>query len=116
MGHLLRAGVILSAIVVAGGGALYVSRHPIPPTAYETFTGAPQELRSVRGILHSAFTVNGRGLIQLGLLALIATPIARVAFSFVAFLYERDRLYAVFTLFVLALLIYSLAGGAAISG
>jgi uncharacterized membrane protein len=44
----------------------------------------------------------------LGLLLLIATPIARVAFSAVAFVLERDWLYTGVTLFVLALLLYSL--------
>jgi uncharacterized membrane protein len=49
-------------------------------------------------------------LIQLGLLLLIATPIARVAFSMVGFALERDRMYVVFTLIVLAVLLYSLLG------
>jgi uncharacterized membrane protein len=52
----------------------------------------------------------GRGLIQLGLLLLIATPIARVAFSIVGFAIERDRMYVVFTLIVLAILLFSLLG------
>jgi uncharacterized membrane protein len=53
----------------------------------------------------------GRGIIQLGLLLLIATPIARVALSVVAFAIQRDRLYLVVTLIVLAVLMYSLTGG-----
>jgi uncharacterized membrane protein len=52
----------------------------------------------------------GRGLIQLGLLFLIATPIARVGFSIVGFALERDRMYVIFTLIVLAILLYSLLG------
>jgi uncharacterized membrane protein len=47
---------------------------------------------------------------QLGLLLLIATPIARVMFSAVAFAMERDRMYVGFTLIVLAVLLYSLFG------
>lgn len=53
---------------------------------------------------------HGRGLIQLGLLLLIATPIARVTFSVFAFFYQRDGKYVVFTLIVLGLLLYSLLG------
>jgi uncharacterized membrane protein len=60
-------------------------------------------IQSVRG-------GHGRGWIQLGLLLLIATPIARVAFSIVGFSIERDRLYVVFTVIVLAILLYSLLG------
>jgi uncharacterized membrane protein len=47
---------------------------------------------------------------QLGLLLLIATPIVRVAFSAVAFALEGDKMYVLFTLLVLAVLLYSLFG------
>ena len=47
---------------------------------------------------------------QAGLVVLIATPIARAAFSFAAFLRDRDWMYGLFTLVVLAAPTYSLAG------
>jgi uncharacterized membrane protein len=65
----------------------------------------------VEGILGQVRAWRGRGIIQLGLLLLIATPVARVAFSVVAFALERDRLYVGITLIVLAVLAFSLAGG-----
>lgn len=110
MGRLLRAGVILSAVFVLGGGAVYLARHPEPVTDYRVFQGEPEELRRISGIFHEALAFRGRGLIQLGLLILIATPIARVAFSVLAFLYQRDWTYVVVTLIVLGLLVYSLSG------
>ena len=110
MGRLLRAGVILSAVFVLGGGAVYLARHPEPVTDYRVFQGEPEELRTISGIFHEALAFRGRGLIQLGLLILIATPVARVAFSVVAFLYKRDWTYVVVTLIVLGLLVYSLSG------
>jgi uncharacterized membrane protein len=63
------------------------------------------------GIVRDALTLRGRGIIQLGLLLLIATPVARVAFSVAAFAFQRDRLYVVVTLVVLAILLYSLTSG-----
>jgi uncharacterized membrane protein len=78
---------------------------------YSTFVGVPEELRTISGICRGALTFRGRSIIQLGLLLLIATPVARVAFSVVAFALQRDRLYAGITLFVLAVLAFSLAGG-----
>jgi uncharacterized membrane protein len=111
MGRLLRTGVILAAVFVLAGGAVFLARHPTPVTNYRVFQGEPEELRTVSGILHEALALRGRGLIQLGLLVLIATPIARVAFSVVAFLYQRDWTYVVVTLIVLGLLVYSLLGG-----
>ena len=111
MGRLLRTGVILAASFVLAGGVVFLVRHPEPVTNYRVFQGEPEELRTASGIFHEALALHGRGLIQLGLLLLIATPIARVAFSVVAFLYQRDWTYVLVTLIVLGLLVYSLFGG-----
>ena len=111
MGRLLQIGVSAAALVVFVGGVLYVRRHQTPVTNYRVFEGEPAELRTISGILHEAFSGSGRGLIQLGLLLLIATPIARVTFSFFAFLWQRDWTYVVVTAVVMGLLFYSLFGG-----
>jgi uncharacterized membrane protein len=111
MSVLLRTGVVLAGLIVLVGGALFLARHPVPLTDYHAFKGEPQEFRTISGIFHEALAFRGRGLIQLGLLVLIATPITRVVFSVFAFLYERDWKYVGFTLIVLGLLLYSLLGG-----
>ena len=113
MGMVLRTGVVLAALVVLAGGVVYLSRHQVPLTNYRVFQGEPVELRTVSGIVQEALAFRGRELIQLGLLILIATPIARVAFSFFAFLYQRDWTYVLVTVIVLGLLFYSLLGGRA---
>jgi uncharacterized membrane protein len=112
MGLLLRSGVILAASIVLAGGVIYLVRYPFPAINYHVFQGEPQNLRTVSGVFSEAKAFHGRGLIQLGLLVLIATPIARVTFSVFAFFYERDWKYVVFTLIVLGLLLYSLLGRA----
>jgi len=112
VGQLLRAGVILSAAVVMLGAGIFLARHGMQAANYRVFAGEPSDLRSVRGIIHTAFAFHGRGIIQLGLLLLIATPIARVAFSIFGFAEEKDRMYMVFTAVVLAVLLYSLIGSA----
>jgi uncharacterized membrane protein len=113
MGDLLRAGVLLAAATVAVGGAIFLLRHPLPVTNYRVFQGEPVELRTLQGIFGEALHGRGRGLIQLGLLILIATPVARVTFAVFAFLYERDWTYVAVSLLVLALLLWSLASGPA---
>lgn len=110
MGLLLRSGVILAAFLVFVGGVVYLAHHRFPIIDYSVFQGEPRNLRTISGIFSEARALHGRGLIQLGLLVLIATPIARVTFSVFAFLYERDWKYVVFTLIVLGLLLYSLLG------
>jgi uncharacterized membrane protein len=111
MGRLLRTGVILAAVFVLAGGIIYLVQHATPMTNYRVFQSEPEELRTIPGIVHEALTFHGPGLIQFGLLLLIATPIARVAFSVIAFAYQRDWTYVVVTLIVLGLLAYSLFGG-----
>jgi uncharacterized membrane protein len=111
MGTLLRTGVILAASVVFVGGVICLVRQRMPVTDYRVFRGEPTELRTISGIFHQAIALQGRGLIQLGLLILIATPIARVVFSVFAFGVQKDWKYVVFTVIVLALLCYGLFGG-----
>jgi uncharacterized membrane protein len=111
IGNLLRIGVLLSAAVVAVGGVLYLIKYGASRPHYGLFRGEPQDLRSVPRIVQDALDGHSRGIIQLGLLLLIATPIARVIFSIYAFAREKDRMYVVVTLIVLAVLIYSLVWG-----
>ena len=111
LAHVLRAGVLLSALIVAAGGALFLARHGFERPSYHVFRGEPVPLRSVHGIFATAEALTGRGLVQLGLLLLIATPIARVVFSVVGFARQRDWLYVGITLTVMALLAYSLLAG-----
>jgi uncharacterized membrane protein len=113
LGNLLRAGVLLAGFVVFCGGCIYLVRHGSAPANYQIFRGEPSDYRMVTGIIHDARSLRGRGLIQFGLLLLIATPIARVAFSVWGFARERDYMYTVFTLIVLAILLFSLLGSGA---
>jgi uncharacterized membrane protein len=68
-------------------------------------------LRSIAGIIRGTFAGQPAAIVQLGLVLLIATPVARVAMSLVAFVLQRDRVYVLVTAIVLALLIFSLTGG-----
>ena len=111
LGHVLRAGVLVAATVVLSGGVVYLLRHGYEVPEYRVFRGEPGDLRFVRGIVSDAWSLGGRGLIQLGLLLLIATPIARVMFSVVGFLRQRNWMYVAITLVVLLLLAYSLTSG-----
>ena len=113
--HLLRAGVLAAALVVIAGAVLYLGGAPRALVGYRTFHGEPAELTSVTGVVKTAFSGQARGIMQLGLLLLIATPIVRVAFSVFAFAEERDRMYVLFTLIVLGVLLYSLFGSSLIA-
>ncbi len=108
MGSLLRYGVLLAAFLVIVGGVLFFIQHPHEFFDYSTFKGEPPRFRQVHLILSEAMNFRGRDIIQLGLLVLIATPVARVIFAFIGFLIEKDRIYAGITFVVLIILFISL--------
>lgn len=108
---LLRVGVVVSSLIVLCGGLLYLLRHGREIPNYHIFMGEPSDLRSVRGVLETAASLSSRGIIQFGLLVLIATPVMRVAFTVFSFLLQKDRVYVGVTLIVLSVLLFSLAGG-----
>jgi len=110
LGNLLRTGVLLATVIVFCGAVVFLARHGHETPAYGVFRGEPEDLRSVVGIVRAAARASGRGLVQLGLLLLVATPVARVVFSVGAFLAQRDRAFVLITLVVLSLLLYSLFG------
>ena len=111
LGNLLRIGVMVASIVAAFGGVLLLSRHGFDQASGNVFASEPAELRSVGAIIRGALAFHPAAIVQLGLVLLIATPVARVAMSLVAFVLQRDRIYIVVTTIVLALLIFSLVGG-----
>jgi uncharacterized membrane protein len=110
VGNLLRAGVLLSAFVVTIGAVAYLARHSGSPVEFQVFRGEPADLRNIGGIIHATLALRGRGIIQFGLLLLIATPVARVAFSIFGFAKERDHMYVAFTTIVFLILLYSMFG------
>ena len=111
IGDLLRFGVTAAALVVLFGGILLIFRHGESATDLHIFRGEPKDLRTVSGILRDAIHFQGLGTIQFGLLLLVATPIARVVFSAVAFAIQRDFMYVGITLVVLFVLMFSILGG-----
>jgi uncharacterized membrane protein len=108
IGNLLRAGVLLAAGIVTLGGVLYLVQHHGDPVAYHHFVAGGSDTRTLGGIVSSAAHLDSAAIIQFGLLLLIATPVARVAMAVVGFALERDRLYVVVSLIVLAVLLASL--------
>lgn len=110
IGNLLRAGVLLSAFVVLAGGIYYLAQQGTKHKDYHQFHGQPQYLCTVSGVVASAVKLDSHGIIQLGLLLLVLTPIARVIFSAISFGLEKDLTYVVVSLVVLAVLVYGLLG------
>lgn len=117
IGKLLRYGVMISCAITLFGGIIYLFQQngampDYKPTASnDTFTGVAVYLRELSTILPRALSLDGAAIIQVGVLVLIATPVLRVAFSAIAFLIEKDYMYVVITLIVLAIIIANMLLG-----
>jgi len=108
--NLLRGGVALSAAVVIIGGAIYLLRHGMERPHYGVFRGEPADLRTLGGIIGDILSFHSRGVIELGVLLLLGTPVARVAFSILGFLREGDYAYVAVSLMVLIVLLFAISG------
>jgi len=113
--NLLRIGVILSLTFIVIGTIVSFVRHP----EYVSSSLELQQLThegasfpyTLRDVLAGVRDLRGRALVTVGLLLLIATPVARVAVSVLAFIYQKDRVYTLITLAVLCLLLLSFVLG-----
>jgi uncharacterized membrane protein len=108
--RLLRFGVLLATTIVILGGIRYLWRNGDLAPDYAAFAGSPSEFRGFSGIMELVLSLRGRAIIQLGLLVLIVTPIARVVFALIGFALEKDRLYTAVSLVVLIILLFGLFG------
>lgn len=116
IGNTLRWGVTIACTLAAIGGVVYLSRHggePLPDyTSFDPASAAGQtDYTTLSGIWQGVMTGHGRSCIQLGVLALILTPIMRVVLSLFDFVLEHDWLYSAITAVVLAVIISNSIGG-----
>jgi uncharacterized membrane protein len=111
VGNLLRIGVLAAALVALLGGIVYLFRHGTSVADYRAFRGQPEVLSSLGGIVTGALALQSEAIVQLGIVLLIATPIARVFLTLVTFAVRRDWMYVVVSAIVLGFLAYGLLGG-----
>lgn len=107
----LKYGVVISAVLVAAGVILLFleTPHPFPATVQQLVsTNYGKPTLSFSQLARGVGAGSPIYLIELGLIVLLATPVARVAASVLMFAAERDRMYAAITLFVLLVLIFGI--------
>jgi len=108
---ILRTGVTLSFVLVVVGTVISFAHHPAyldsPGTLGALTAPAATRPHTLRGVLEGIGQSQGRSIIMVSLLLLIATPIVRVAVSILAFVYEKDWIFVGITAVVLLLLLLS---------
>jgi uncharacterized membrane protein len=112
IGLQLRFGVLFSSCIVLVGGILYLmqSGNMLLPH-YQLFIGEKAGLTTGSEIWHGVTDMQAKGIIQFGVMVLIATPILRILFSLIGFILEKDRLYIGITMIVLSVMMISIFGG-----
>jgi uncharacterized membrane protein len=112
---LLRAGVLLSVVIILAGMVVTFVHHPdyfsSRPALGALTTPGSHFPRTISEVIAGVRRGNGQAIMTLGLLVLIATPVARVALSIVIFVIARDRLYTAITTAVLMILLIGFAIG-----
>lgn len=111
VGNLLRAGVYISMGIVILGGIIFLYEHGNEKIDYAIFSFDKVSLKTVGAIFANVLTFRGVAVVQFGLLMLIFTPIARVLMAVISFFLEKDYLYVLIGLIVLAIIMASLSGG-----
>jgi uncharacterized membrane protein len=110
----LRIGVVLSVAIVVAGLGLMFAHHPgylrlTRGVPYRRLTQPSTPFPHTFGQLATALRAGeGRGVIVLGLIVLLATPILRVAVGIIGFALERDLKMTLACVFVFCVLIFSL--------
>lgn len=112
VGRLLQFGVLVAAAVVVAGVLAILVAHGGASAGFGARLDEPA-LRALGSIVRGALALRPDAIVQLGVVLLIATPVARVALTMVAFALQRDRLYVAVSAVVLLLLIYGLVWGRA---
>lgn len=107
----LRFGISLAATLMILGGWFYLQHPTMQPADYAHFHGSSTDLRNLGKVLTGARLADSTSVLELGIVLLVATPVARVMLCVVDFARQRDKLYVAISVFVLLVLLYSLFRG-----
>lgn len=112
IGLQLRWGVIIASLVVLTGGLLYLGRlGGLSMPDYKDFIGERAGFTTAGQIWNGVLNIEPKGIIELGVVFLIATPILRIFFSLIGFILEKDKMYTAITFLVLCVMLFSVFGG-----
>lgn len=113
LGNTLKAGVILSASVIAIGLLLFlVQNYSVPAETFLVYNSNKVPHGnfgvSLPSFENGLIALNPFSVIELGLLILLATPVARVFLSILLFHFEGDRKFVYITVMVFVILLFSI--------
>lgn len=109
IGKLLRAGVIIAMTIVIAGLLIYLFQYGRQVADYSQFDET--KVFRFNDFYNALIAGDSKAIMELGVIVLIATPVARVLFTMIGFWLEKDRLYTLIAFIVLCIIAYSLLFG-----
>ena len=109
VGNLLKLGVYFSVVTTFIGFVKLFFEGFKMPKNYEELVIPDHNVW--KGFWHSLTNFEGVGIIELGILFLIFTPLMRIIFALFGYLKEKDYTYVVISLIVLGIMGYSFFTG-----
>ncbi|MCA1667238.1 MAG: DUF1634 domain-containing protein [Thermomicrobia bacterium] len=110
--YVLRVGVMIAAAIILVGLFLLIVRGGAggaPTSFHQIVKQKPAPVRPA-AILRGVRAGDAVSIIQLGVFALILTPVVRVAMTVVLFALQRERIFTLVTLTVFLILLFGLTG------
>lgn len=107
IGRALFIGVLISLLLVAAGLGIFLFHHSTEIIHFQTFQ-SDRKFIILPNIFVHGFIFSGRELIQLGLIILLLIQVLRVILTAWFFKKIHDPVFVWISLFILAIMIYSL--------
>lgn len=109
LSRLLTIGTTASAVVLLGGMAMHLaSPRVVEARSYGEFV--PTDLNSLATLWPRLMQGEAAAVMQMGVVLLVLTPVARVAATLATFATRRDWLYVAISAAVLGVLVAGLVG------
>lgn len=105
IGWILLVGISVSALIILSGGILFLIHHGhdnIQILLQNTST-----YKTLPEIVNALMTMKATSVMELGILMLVATQVLRVGLLAIFYIAIRDMMFTSFSLFILAMLLYS---------
>lgn len=104
---LMLLGILISATLVLIGGALYLQQYGYENLRVELLQTDIYQASVIEMLKEVFLSLSPLGIVELGLLSLVATQILRVGLLAIYYIYIKDYWFTLISTFILLMLIYS---------
>ena len=111
LARVMLSGVLIAAAIMGAGLVWFLATHDGLPPGDHIFSGEPKYLENPVSMIQPRIRIKDvghrRSVIMIGVVLLLINPVVRVAFAAFGFAAQRDRIYTIISLLVLAVLLFS---------